>query len=167
MRRTNMNNIIQKASELKKLLRENPIFALEEADTNTLVHWYGRRCYKEVWTLSHKLRKKLEEKANLPHFHNIKRVIIFSNYAECQKYIDSNINFRLEQYPETIYPIIIAMATSDSLIRHDFKLMKFYNNAKKAKDEELMEAFEIAKTWRSLLHNHKAIRQEYQELVNK
>ena len=67
-------------------------------------------------------------------------------------------------YRSTWMPIIIAMASSDSILYYGHELMKYWQNARRHKDEEAKEFYKLAQHWMDLYRFCQEIRNQFNSL---
>ena len=116
----------------------------------------------ESYRISNKLKEELVDK--IPLLDDAKRILIFDDYKRVKKYLRINLDRSLPTYRSTWLPIIIAMASSDSILYYGHELMKYWQNARRHKDEEAKEFYKLAQHWMDLYRFCQEIRNQFNSL---
>ena len=116
----------------------------------------------ESYRISNKLKEELVDE--IPLLDNAKRILIFDDYKQVKKYLRINLDRSLPTYRSTWLPIIIAMASSDSILYYGHELMKYWQNARRHKDEEAKEFYKLAQHWMDLYRFCQEIRNQFNSL---
>ena len=116
----------------------------------------------ESYRISNKLKEELVDK--IPLLDDAKRILIFDDYKRVKKYLRINLDRSLPTYRSTWMPLIIAMASSDSILYYGHELMKYWQNARRHKDEEAKEFYKLAQHWMDLYRFCQEIRNQFNSL---
>ena len=116
----------------------------------------------ESYRISNKLKEELVDE--IPLLDGAKRILIFDDYKRVKKYLRINLDRSLPTYRSTWLPIIIAMASSDSILYYGHELMKYWQNARRHKDEEAKEFYKLAQHWMDLYRFCQEIRNQFNSL---
>lgn len=116
----------------------------------------------ESYRISNKLKEELVDE--IPLLDDAKRILIFDDYKRVKKYLRINLDRSLPKYRSTWLPIIIAMASSDSILYYGHELMKYWQNARRHKDEEAKEFYKLAQHWMDLYRFCQEIRNQFNSL---
>ena len=116
----------------------------------------------ESYRISNKLKEELVDE--IPLLDDAKRILIFDNYKQVKKYLRINLDRSLPTYRSTWLPLIIAMASSDSILYYGHELMKYWQNARRHKDEEAKEFYKLAQHWMDLYRFCQEIRNQFNSL---
>lgn len=116
----------------------------------------------ESYRIPNKLKEELVDE--IPLLDDAKRILIFDDYKLVKKYLRINLDRSLPMYRSTWMPIIIAMASSDSLLYYGHELMKYWQNARRHKDEEAKEFYKLAQNWMDLYRFCQEIRNQFNSL---
>ena len=116
----------------------------------------------ESYRISNKLKEELVDE--IPLLDDAKRILIFDDYKRVKKYLRINLDRSLPTYRSTWLPIIIAMASSDSILYYGHELMKYWQNARRHKDEEAKEFYKLAQHWMDLYRFCQEIRNQFNSL---
>ena len=116
----------------------------------------------ESYRIPNKLKEELVDE--IPLLDDAKRILIFDDYKLVKKYLRINLDRSLPMYRSTWMPIIIAMASSDSLLYYGHELMKYWQNARRHKDEEAKEFYKLAQHWMDLYRFCQEIRNQFNSL---
>lgn len=116
----------------------------------------------ESYRIPNKLKEELVDE--IPLLDDAKRILIFDDYKQVKKYLRINLDRSLPMYRSTWMSIIIAMASSDSILYYGHELMKYWQNARRHKDEEAKEFYKIAQHWMDLYRFCQEIRNQFNSL---
>lgn len=116
----------------------------------------------ESYRIPNKLKEELVDE--IPLLDDAKRILIFDDYKLVKKYLRINLDRSLPMYLSTWMPIIIAMASSDSLLYYGHELMKYWQDARRHKDEEAKEFYKLAQHWMDLYRFCQEIRNQFNSL---
>lgn len=116
----------------------------------------------ESYRIPNKLKEELVDE--IPLLDDAKRILIFDDYKLVKKYLRINLDRSLPMYRSTWMPLIIAMASSDSLLYYGHELMKYWQNARRHKDEEAKEFYKLAQNWMDLYRFCQEIRNQFNSL---
>lgn len=116
----------------------------------------------ESYRIPNKLKEELADE--LPLLEDTKRLPIFSDYKRVKRYLIINLDRSLPTYRSTWLSIIIAMATSDSILYYGHELMKYWQDARRHKDEEAKEFYKLGKHWMDLYRFCQEIRNQFNSL---
>ena len=116
----------------------------------------------ESYRIPNKLKEELVDE--IPLLDDAKRILIFDDYKRVKKYLRINLDRSLPKYRSTWLPIIIAMASSDSILYYGHELMKYWQNARRHKDEEAKEFYKLAQHWMDLYRFCQEIRNQFNSL---
>lgn len=116
----------------------------------------------ESYRIPNKLKEELVDE--IPLLDDAKRILIFDDYKLVKKYLRINLDRSLPMYRSTWMPLIIAMASSDSLLYYGHELMKYWQNARRHKDEEAKEFYKLAQHWMDLYRFCQEIRNQFNSL---
>ena len=116
----------------------------------------------ESYRIPNKLKEELVDE--IPLLDGAKRILIFDDYKRVKKYLRINLDRSLPTYRSTWLPIIIAMASSDSILYYGHELMKYWQNARRHKDEEAKEFYKLAQHWMDLYRFCQEIRNQFNSL---
>ena len=116
----------------------------------------------ESYRISNKHKEELVDE--IPLLDDAKRILIFDDYKQVKKYLRINLDRSLPTYRSTWLPIIIAMASSDSILYYGHELMKYWQNTRRHKDEEAKEFYKLAQHWMDLYRFCQEIRNQFNSL---
>lgn len=116
----------------------------------------------ESYRIPNKLKEELVDE--IPLLEDAKRILIFDDYKQVKKYLRINLDRSLPMYRSTWLPLIIAMATSDSILYYGHELMKYWQDARRHKDEEAKEFYKLGKHWMDLYQFCQEIRNQFNSL---
>ena len=116
----------------------------------------------ESYRIPNKLKEELVDE--IPLLDDAKRILIFDDYKLVKKYLRINLDRSLPMYRSTWMPIIIAMASSDSILYYGHELMKYWQDARRHKDEEAKEFYKLAQHWMDLYRFCQEIRNQFNSL---
>ncbi len=116
----------------------------------------------ESYRIPNKLKEELVDE--IPLLEDAKRILIFDDYKQVKKYLRINLDRSLPMYRSTWLPLIIAMAISDSILYYGHELMKYWQDARRHKDEEAKEFYKLGKHWMDLYRFCQEIRNQFNSL---
>lgn len=137
-------------------------FTLEYGNHKTFRQWSLNKLVAEEYRISHKLREEIEDK--VPIFKDAKRLLIFKDHKQATQFIQVNLTWNLPRYKESWKPLIIAMASTDTLLYYGHILMKYWYQAKRAKDEAGKAYFALGQKWMYLYKYCELIRKSITKL---
>lgn len=158
---TNKSHRINSVKHLKELI-QGKYFTFEYEEGKTFHQWGLLKLVAESYRIPNKVKEQLPGRKT--YLKNVKRILIFDNYAQARKYIDYNMTWHLPRYKYSWMPIIIAAASTDRILYHGAELMKYWLKAKKAKDEEGKRYYALGERWRYLYRFGNKVREDFQNL---
>lgn len=125
---------IKSIKEYVEVLSSNKYFTIEEEGT-TVTTWAGQKFVDKIITVHSKVRSKLStEHKDLEFLLSPKRILIFKSLKQALSYIEHNISkLELSEDPyddelSKVQSLMIAIATTDTDLIFDAKLMAKYKN---------------------------------------
>lgn len=155
------SNRVNSKKHLKELT-SGKYFTFEYKEGRTFHYWGQMQLVAEEYRIPRKLREQLKD--DMPFIQNAKKLLIFNGYTQAKKFIDYNISWNLPNNRYCWMPIIMAIATTDRILYHGHDLMKYWRDAKRAKNEEDKEFFALGEHWMYLYRYCEDIRQEFSSL---
>ncbi|MCM1438767.1 MAG: hypothetical protein NC131_06100 [Roseburia sp.] len=117
---------------------------------------------EEEYRIPRKVREQLQDK--LPVLKEAKRLLIFKDYKQAHQFIKVNLTWNLPRYRSSWKPIILAIASTDRILYHGHELMRYWLQAKKAKDEEAMAFYALGQRYRYLYQYCIWVRNQFSKL---
>ena len=162
MKQENKSHRVNSREHLKELTQGKYKYFTLEFEGRT-IHQYGMtKLVSESYRIPNKVKEELADE--LPILQDAKRLLIFSDYKQVKRYLRINLDRSLPKYRSTWLPIIIAMASSDSILYYGHELMKYWQNARRRKDEEAKECYKLAQHWMDLYRCCQEIRNQFNSL---
>lgn len=162
MKQENKSHKVNSREHLKELTSGKYKYFTLEFEGHTIQRDGMTILVSESYRIPNKLKEELVDE--IPLLDDAKRILIFDDYKLVKKYLRINLDRSLPMYRSTWMPIIIAMASSDSLLYYGHELMKYWQNARRHKDEEAKEFYKLAQHWMDLYRFCQEIRNQFNSL---
>lgn len=162
MKQQKKSHRVNSREHLKELTSGKYKYFTLEFEGHTIQKDGMTRLVSESYRIPNKLKEELVDE--IPLLDDAKRILIFDDYKLVRKYLRINLDRSLPMYRSTWMPIIIAMASSDSLLYYGHELMKYWQNARRHKDEEAKEFYKLAQHWMDLYRFCQEIRNQFNSL---
>lgn len=162
MKQQKKSHRVNSREHLKELTSGKYKYFTLEFEGHTIQKDGMTRLVSESYRIPNKLKEELVDE--IPLLDDAKRILIFDDYKQVKKYLRINLDRSLPMYRSTWMPIIIAMASSDSLLYYGHELMKYWQNARRHKDEEAKEFYKLAQNWMDLYRFCQEIRNQFNSL---
>lgn len=162
MKQQKKSHRVNSREHLKELTSGKYKYFTLEFEGHTIQKDGMTRLVSESYRIPNKLKEELVDE--IPLLDDAKRILIFDDYKLVKKYLRINLDRSLPMYRSTWMPIIIAMASSDSLLYYGHELMKYWQNARRHKDEEAKEFYKLAQHWMDLYRFCQEIRNQFNSL---
>ena len=162
MKQQKQSHRVNSREHLKELTSGKYKYFTLEFEGHTIQKDGMTQLVSESYRIPNKVKEELADE--LPIFQDAKRLLIFSDYKQVKKYLRINLDRSLPMYRSTWIPIIIAMASSDSILYYGHELMKYWQNARRHKDEEAKEFYKLAQHWMDLYRFCQEIRNQFNSL---
>ena len=162
MKTVKQSHRVNSIEHLKELTQGKFKYFTLEFEGHTIQRDGMTRLVSESYRIPNKLKEELVDE--IPLLDDAKRILIFDDYKLVKKYLRINLDRSLPTYRSTWLPIIIAMASSDSILYYGHELMKYWQNARRHKDEEAKEFYKLAQHWMDLYRFCQEIRNQFNSL---
>lgn len=162
MKTVKQSHRVNSREHLKELLSGKYKYFTLEFEGRTIHQDGMTKLVSESYRIPNKLKEELVDE--IPVLEDAKRLLIFENYKQVNKYLRINLDRSLPTYRSTWLPIIIAMASSDSCLYYGHELMKYWRDAKRKKDDEAKSFYSLAEHWMTLFNYCKEILEPFNQL---